>query len=146
MAGRQSNYSEKLRDPRWQKLRLEIMQRDQWNCRLCYDSKSTLNVHHRYYLLGNDPWEYPQDALVTLCERCHKQETEKRDEAERRLLFALRAAGFYANDVRGIADAFARTPSLSRDNRIFAEIALDKIAQAIIDPISYILPPKDGNG
>lgn len=31
-----------------------------------------LNVHHRYYIKGNKPWEYSDDALITLCESCHK--------------------------------------------------------------------------
>ena len=33
---------------------------------LCYDTESTLNVHHRYYKDNADPWEYPLEALVTL--------------------------------------------------------------------------------
>lgn len=37
MAERRSNYAEKLRDPRWQKLRLQVMERDEWMCEICYD-------------------------------------------------------------------------------------------------------------
>ena len=65
-------YSEKLRDPRWQKLRLEIMGRDQFRCRLCHSKEKTLNVHHSYYSKGANPWDYPNDSLVTVCEPCHK--------------------------------------------------------------------------
>lgn len=32
-----------------------------------------LNVHHKYYMQGLKPWEYPNDALITLCEDCHKK-------------------------------------------------------------------------
>lgn len=32
-----------------------------------------LNVHHQYYVQGLKPWEYPDDALITLCEDCHKK-------------------------------------------------------------------------
>lgn len=32
-----------------------------------------LNVHHRYYIKGKAPWEYEDDALITLCEDCHKK-------------------------------------------------------------------------
>jgi len=32
-----------------------------------------LNVHHTYYIKGHKPWEYENDALVTLCEDCHKK-------------------------------------------------------------------------
>ena len=30
-----------------------------------------LNVHHEYYINGHKPWEYEDQALVTLCEECH---------------------------------------------------------------------------
>lgn len=69
-----SEYSQKLRDPRWQKKRLEIMQRDNFTCQVCNDSKSTLNVHHCYYEKGADPWEYENGSLITLCESCHDEE------------------------------------------------------------------------
>lgn len=65
-------YSEKLRDPRWQKLRLEIMERDRFQCRLCRDTEKTLNVHHSFYSKGWNPWDYPNASLVTACEDCHK--------------------------------------------------------------------------
>ena len=36
-----------------------------------------LNIHHKYYIKGRKPWEYDNDALVTLCEKCHKEIHEK---------------------------------------------------------------------
>jgi hypothetical protein len=68
-----SAYLEKLRDPRWQKKRLLILERDQFCCRSCSDPDSTLHVHHHYYT-GCDPWDIPDDALITLCEECHEEE------------------------------------------------------------------------
>lgn len=65
-------YAEKLKDPRWQKKRLEIMQRDEWECRGCHDKNNTLNVHHLKYINSNEPWDYPDDLLITLCEECHE--------------------------------------------------------------------------
>ena len=32
-----------------------------------------LNVHHKYYVREKKPWEYDDDALVTLCADCHKK-------------------------------------------------------------------------
>lgn len=32
-----------------------------------------LNVHHKYYVKGKSPWEYSDEALITLCEDCHKK-------------------------------------------------------------------------
>lgn len=64
------SYSEKLKDPRWQKRRLFIFERDQWACQCCGDKETSLNVHHKKYV--GDPWESPEDQLVTLCEDCHE--------------------------------------------------------------------------
>ena len=32
-----------------------------------------LHVHHKYYVLGRLPWEYEDDALITMCHHCHWQ-------------------------------------------------------------------------
>lgn len=88
-------YKEKLKDPRWQKMRLKVFERDEWYCARCGDSKSTLHVHHRYYLPNADPWDYPMEALVTLCENCHNDEQELKSEIDGRLLHALRSKFFY---------------------------------------------------
>jgi hypothetical protein len=66
-------YSDLLKHPFWQKKRLEIMRRDKFKCRKCGDEETTLNVHHKYYTNGLDPWDYPNDSMITLCEHCHKQ-------------------------------------------------------------------------
>ena len=69
-----SEYSEKLKDPRWQKRRLEILERDEWMCVLCANKERTLHVHHCWYEDNVDPWDYPPHCLVTLCEDCHAKE------------------------------------------------------------------------
>lgn len=63
-----------LRDWRWEERRLEIIERDDYECQCCGATAddALLQVHHRYYEEGLLPWEYPDDALVTLCEECHK--------------------------------------------------------------------------
>jgi hypothetical protein len=65
-------YWELLRDPRWQRMRLEVMQRDDFRCRYCGVNDKTLNVHHTYYAKGRAPWEYDAESLLTLCEACHQ--------------------------------------------------------------------------
>ena len=67
-------YAELLRDPRWQKKRLEILQRDSWTCRSCGASDRPLHVHHTWYERERAPWDYPEDSLVALCEECHASE------------------------------------------------------------------------
>lgn len=66
------NYSEKLKDPRWQRKRLEIMERDGFKCVRCGNGEKTLNVHHLAYKWKLKPWEYPNNWLQTLCEPCHE--------------------------------------------------------------------------
>ena len=68
-----NGYSKLLRDPRWQKARLEILERDDWRCNMCGDDTQTLHIHHcNGYVKGRAPWDYPAEDLQTLCEPCHK--------------------------------------------------------------------------
>lgn len=69
-----TNYSELLKDPRWQKKRLKILERDGFICQQCFDEESTLNVHHIKYL--GKPWEIEDRYLITLCQDCHKGVSE----------------------------------------------------------------------
>src|SRR5574340_1716961 len=66
-----SAYSNKLRNPLWQKKRLEILQRDNFTCRLCGEKETELHVHHDEYINGLQPWEYENYKLKTLCKHCH---------------------------------------------------------------------------
>lgn len=72
------SYSDKLKDPRWQKKRLEILERDGWKCSMCGDADSTLTIHHKYYIYNREPWEYSNETLITLCLDCHESETERK--------------------------------------------------------------------
>lgn len=72
-------YFEKSRDPRWQKKRLEVMQDAEFRCKVCYDDSSTLNVHHKEYIKGREPWEYDAKQLTVLCEGCHSAQHETED-------------------------------------------------------------------
>jgi 5-methylcytosine-specific restriction endonuclease McrA len=65
-------YIDKLKDPRWQKKRLEILNRDSFTCDDCSDTNTTLVVHHEYYLANTEPWDYEEYCYTTLCEDCHK--------------------------------------------------------------------------
>lgn len=67
-------YAEKLKDPRWQKKRLEIFERDNWQCVICKNDSNTLHVHHISYEYGVEPWDYENINFKTLCDKCHKDE------------------------------------------------------------------------
>lgn len=76
--GTYKSYWEKLKDPRWQKKRLAIMERDRFACLECKAKDQTLHVHHRLYRKGLDPWDYDDGDLMTLCEGCHSDLTSTR--------------------------------------------------------------------
>jgi hypothetical protein len=64
------SYSEKLKSPKWQKKRLQILERDEFSCNLCGDDTTELHVHHERYV-GQMPWDTPDKYLNTLCKNCH---------------------------------------------------------------------------
>lgn len=70
-------YSDLLKDPRWQKKRLKIMERDGFKCQGCGNEEKTLHVHHLKY--NGMPWEAPDNHLITLCENCHEAEGQAKD-------------------------------------------------------------------
>lgn len=69
----EQSYSALLKDPRWQRKRLEVMQADGFTCQCCFRKDKPLNVHHKKYIQGAMPWEYDTRDLITLCEECHER-------------------------------------------------------------------------
>jgi len=68
-----NDYYQKLKDPRWQKKRLEVFERDGFACSFCQNDETELQAHHLSYEFGKDPWDYPEEELMTLCKDCHRQ-------------------------------------------------------------------------
>lgn len=64
-------YSDKLKLPKWQKKRLEILERDKFTCQICLNEENTLHVHHIAYVFSKSPWDYPDNVFITLCDKCH---------------------------------------------------------------------------
>lgn len=70
-------YEEELSDQRWKAKRERILKRDGYKCCWC-GSRNNLQVHHRYYEKYPDgsraeAWDYPDSALMILCDNCHKK-------------------------------------------------------------------------
>lgn len=66
-------YSEQLKHPNWQKLRLEVLSGANFKCSVCDDKETTLHVHHKQYIKGRLAWEYEASNFEVLCEICHEQ-------------------------------------------------------------------------
>lgn len=76
-------YKSKLLDPKWQKVRLQIFERDGWKCRICDNSELPLHAHHTYYRKDSrGPWDYDLVSIVTLCEDCHFFEHDTIEDAK----------------------------------------------------------------
>lgn len=98
-----TKYTKLLKDPRWQKKRLEILERDEWKCVACGDKEETLHVHHKWYEKGIKPWDYKDKCLVTLCDSCHKFEHTISAISASGLIKAYLSNGFLYSDFPGIA-------------------------------------------
>jgi 5-methylcytosine-specific restriction endonuclease McrA len=70
------SYNDQLLDAKWDELKKRRLEHDWYMCQKCMSGKH-LQVHHRYYIDGRKAWEYPLNALVTLCDKCHWFEHEK---------------------------------------------------------------------
>lgn len=97
-------YREKLKDPRWQKMRLKIFERDKWTCRNCEDKETSLHIHHIFYESDKDPWDYPENSLITLCKDCHQEEAESYKEAMQNLKGLFDFNGYLARDIWDLGD------------------------------------------
>jgi hypothetical protein len=85
------NYSAQLRDRRWQKKRLKILERDSWRCQgtRCADRNNDrvmLVVHHNVYRRDKMAWDYADADLITLCDRCHSTHHRREDESPARFI------------------------------------------------------------
>lgn len=63
---------DEYKHPKWQEMRLKVMERDGFRCNICIDKEAPLHVHHKKYPKNKKIWEVHPDDLETLCESCHK--------------------------------------------------------------------------
>ncbi len=113
------NYSEKLKNPLWQKKRLEVLQRDDFTCQNCGDTKNTLHVHHRNYCFGFEPWEYQLIDLITLCEICHEDESDTVKGLLSDLNITLKRL-FLSNEINDITNSFINIADSGSEKQILS--------------------------
>ena len=66
------DFKEQYKDPRWQKRRLKELERTNYTCEICNNTKKTLHIHHGSYLKGLEIWS-DSYKLYVLCEDCHEE-------------------------------------------------------------------------
>ncbi len=108
----QVKYTDKLKDPRWQKLRLQVYDRDNFKCHCCRATRKELQIHHVEYIPGIEPWEYPIDMLLTLCVDCHVKE-RGRDMLERHLATTFKMRGFLMSDLLALSCRIDTNPKFA---------------------------------
>lgn len=95
------NYKEQIKNPLWQRRRLEILNRDNFTCQICGCKDKTLHVHHTAYIKGKMIWEYPDRMLITMCEECHEYE-HMCDDAINEELWHLKSRGVTNKEIRDL--------------------------------------------
>jgi hypothetical protein len=61
----------------WRKFRKEVIELDGGVCTSCKRGPlegAVLQIHHKSYIQGKLPWEYPYELCETLCKGCHAAE------------------------------------------------------------------------
>lgn len=69
--GKGTKRADGYQHPKWQELRLRVMERDGFACRKCGSKDKQLHVHHLKYTVGAEVWESPLEDLLTACCDCH---------------------------------------------------------------------------
>lgn len=89
-------YAEQLKSPKWQKKRLEILERDNFTCLACGDTEKQLHVHHGIYIKNKMAWEYDGNTLHTLCCVCHDEAGFWIDELKTQISYAIPKANIFS--------------------------------------------------
>lgn len=71
------SWEEQYKHPNWQRVRLIVLNRDNFACCKCGDKHSQLHVHHLKYNPKKNIWDVELKNLITLCDKCHKKEHKK---------------------------------------------------------------------
>jgi len=139
-------YQEKLKDPRWQRKRLEILKRDDFCCQHCYDSESTLHVHHKIYSKG-EPWDAKPETLVTLCAECHDIEHKTRGDNIKLLDKALKLSDISSGLIEIIEAGFLESNFSYPPDVIVSMIHSLLVHPSIQDAVLKLMhPPEFYNG
>lgn len=122
-------YLEKLRDPRWQKMAADVKYLAGWRCDTCDADDINLQVHHKIYIKGREPWEYPIDNFQCLCEFCHREV----EDANQNLRQAFACVPYY--DLNSLAFNFMRACESANPSLLVLAVncTLDQVGKESVD-------------
>jgi len=67
------SYQAQLKQPEWQRRRMEMLERADCRCQHCDTRDESLEIHHHHYVPSRFAWEYTDDELMVLCKSCHQE-------------------------------------------------------------------------
>lgn len=89
----------------WYELSKKIKARDKNTCQMCGRNDRPVSVHHLIYHEGHKVWEYNDEELICICDRCHEIVSENSKDLYNNFLLlknTLRTFGFSDNVLSGI--------------------------------------------
>lgn len=98
-------YAQQLKDPRWQRRRLERLNKAEFRCELCFSETTELHVHHSEYFKGRMAWEYEDHELEVLCKDCHVSHHQLEESIKRATVDGHFNGHFLAGVVAGFLEA-----------------------------------------
>ena len=82
------SYSEKLKNPKWDKFRSDYTEHfkirensEKVFCEWCLNEDDEIHLHHIRYKKGGGPWDSDFEDVMFLCRQCHKKYHEFKEEA-----------------------------------------------------------------
>lgn len=96
---KKDDYLDQIKSPKWQKRRLDILNRDDFTCQMCGSKDKTLHVHHTIYIPKRKIWEYSDKQLITLCEDCYNKEHFEYAEFVNQIITNMRYYGFTNKEI-----------------------------------------------
>lgn len=67
------SYKEQLLTAKWKKYRAKILEKREYRCEICKCIDKPLVIHHLQYVKGRMAWEYNEELLQVLCNKCHEE-------------------------------------------------------------------------
>lgn len=110
------NYQEQIKSPKWQRRRLEILNRDNFTCQICGCQEKTLNVHHLMYDKNKEIWDYDDWQLITLCEDCHDNEHNSELKNIMNIIKSLQSKGITLFEIYTLLESVDVSIALEHDD------------------------------
>lgn len=125
------SYADDLKHPLWQRCRLRVFERASFHCQRCASDDQQLHAHHKIYLRGRKPWEYPEHLLECLCDACHTRAHAERDHLD--LLIAQHPTALVPSMTKIVRTLAVALEAGDYDARVHAMNALNDELDVIQD-------------